>query len=88
VAERLKLQEDKLQLFRHKRELTAADEARTLAELDMHTGFSLMGWDLVRERPPRSCPTDQGQLLTRPLPPHSLPCSPFSPTLGMMWCPD
>ncbi len=28
-------------------ELTAAFDPRTLAEMDMHTGFSLQGWDLV-----------------------------------------
>lgn len=35
------------QYFWHKRELTAADEGKSLLELNMHTGFQLKGYDLV-----------------------------------------
>lgn len=36
------------QLFWHKRELTAAYDEKTLLDMNMHTGFALKGYDLVR----------------------------------------
>ncbi|KAF8070871.1 Alpha-latrocrustotoxin-a [Scenedesmus sp. PABB004] len=46
---------DQLQLFWHKRELTAAAfDARTLRDMNIHTGFTLRGYDLVRR--PSCCP--------------------------------
>lgn len=35
-----------LQLFWHGKELTPSYDARTLIDLSLHTGFSLMGYDL------------------------------------------
>ena len=39
-----------LQLFRHGKELLADKyDAKTLLEMDLHTGFSLMAYDLTEE---------------------------------------
>ena len=35
------------QLFRHNTELLAAEDIMTLMELQLHTGFSLKGYDMV-----------------------------------------
>ncbi len=35
------------QLFRHNTELLAAEDSMTLMELQLHTGFSLKGYDMV-----------------------------------------
>jgi hypothetical protein len=40
---------DKLQLFWTGRELTPAYDAKTLLEMNLHTGFSLHGYDLSEE---------------------------------------
>lgn len=48
VAQKLGVPIDKQQYFWHRRELTAADESKTLLEMNMHTGFQLRGYDLVR----------------------------------------
>jgi hypothetical protein len=41
-----------LQLFRHKRELVPErDDAKTLLEMDIHTGFGLRGYDLSSGAP-------------------------------------
>ncbi len=37
------INEDKLQLFWHNKELTPEFNTRTLLEMNLHTGFSLMG---------------------------------------------
>ncbi|KAG2494313.1 hypothetical protein HYH03_007666 [Edaphochlamys debaryana] len=37
---------DKMQLFRHGRELQPEQDSRTLLELSLHTGFALQGYDL------------------------------------------
>jgi hypothetical protein len=47
VAAKLGVAPEQQQLFFHKRELQPADDARTLLEMDMHTGFALKGYDLV-----------------------------------------
>jgi hypothetical protein len=47
VAQKLGVAADKQQLFFHMRELLPADDARTLLEMNMHTGFALKGYDLV-----------------------------------------
>lgn len=47
VSAKLGVPADKQQLFFHKRELLPADDARTLLEMNMHTGFALKGYDLV-----------------------------------------
>ncbi|KAG1661311.1 hypothetical protein FOA52_008658 [Chlamydomonas sp. UWO 241] len=49
AAARLGISAEKLQLFRHGKELSLVDMDRTLADLDMHTGFSVQGWDLSEE---------------------------------------
>jgi hypothetical protein len=38
---------ERQQLFFHGRELLPADDARTLLDMNMHTGFALKGYDLV-----------------------------------------
>ncbi len=38
-----------MQLFHHKRELTPADDSKTLLDMNMHTGFALAGYDMVRQ---------------------------------------
>lgn len=48
VAKKTGCPADKQQLFWQGRELTAADDKKTLLEMNLHTGFSLMGYDLVR----------------------------------------
>lgn len=41
---------DKVQLFRHGKELIPEKyDAKTLLEMDLHTGFSLMGYDLTEK---------------------------------------
>jgi hypothetical protein len=47
VSAKLGVPADKQQLFFHKQELLPADDARTLLEMNMHTGFALKGYDLV-----------------------------------------
>lgn len=48
VAEKMGVPAEQQQLFHHKRELSAAYDSRTLLEMNMHTGFALKGYDLVR----------------------------------------
>jgi hypothetical protein len=50
VAEKMGVPAEQQQLFHHKRELTSAFEHKTLLEMNMHTGFALKGYDLVRTR--------------------------------------
>jgi hypothetical protein len=47
VADKLGVPPEQQQLFWHKKELTASYDARTLLDMDMHTGFGLKGYDLV-----------------------------------------
>jgi hypothetical protein len=39
----------KLLLFWHGQEVTPAYDSRTLLDMNLHTGFSLMGYDLTEE---------------------------------------
>lgn len=48
VATQLGVPVAQQQLFWHKQELTAAYDEKTLLEMNMHTGFALKGYDLVR----------------------------------------
>ena len=48
ASKKLSVPLDKLQLFWQDKELTPAYDARTLLEMNLHTGFSLRGYDLVR----------------------------------------
>lgn len=48
VAAKMGIPVAQQQLFWHKRELTAAYESRTLLDMNMHTGFAIKGYDLVR----------------------------------------
>ncbi|KAF5834457.1 hypothetical protein DUNSADRAFT_8885 [Dunaliella salina] len=50
ASKALGIPKENLQLFRHKKELTAAYDNKTLLELEIHTGFGLQGWD-TREPP-------------------------------------
>ena len=47
VAKKTGIQADKQQLFWHQKELTSANNDKTLLEMHLHTGFSLKGYDLV-----------------------------------------
>ena len=58
VAKKTSLSLDKLLLFWHGKELTAAFDGRSLLEMNLHTGFSLMGYDLT-EKPDFWPPTRQ-----------------------------
>lgn len=46
VAKKANIEVGKLQLFWHGRELTEDFDEKTLLDMDLHTGFSLMGYDL------------------------------------------
>lgn len=48
AAAALGLTVDKLQLFWQGRELTGMYDSRTLLDMNLHTGFALQGYDLVR----------------------------------------
>lgn len=48
IAAKLGVPVEKQQLFWHKKELTAAYHTKTLLEMNLHTGFCLKGYDLVR----------------------------------------
>lgn len=48
VASRTGVPANLQQYFWHRRELTAADDARTLLDIDWHTGFGIRAYDLVR----------------------------------------
>ncbi|GAX76128.1 hypothetical protein CEUSTIGMA_g3571.t1 [Chlamydomonas eustigma] len=54
VCSKLGIPLEKLQLFHHKKEVTQAYDARTLNEMELHTGFALQGWDL--SEPPHYWP--------------------------------
>lgn len=47
AAKKLGVPVDRLLLFHHGRELTAAQDSRTLLDLSLHTGFGLSGYDLT-----------------------------------------
>jgi len=47
AAAKLGIAPDRLQLFWHKRELTAAHDCRTLTDMNWHTGTGLQGYDLT-----------------------------------------
>ena len=50
VAAKAGIEESKVQLFRHGKELVPeVSDGKTLLEMDLHTGFSLMGYDLTEE---------------------------------------
>lgn len=50
VAKKAGLELDKLQLFWHGKEMKPEDfDQKTLLDMDLHTGFSLMGYDLNEE---------------------------------------
>lgn len=50
VAKKAGLDLDKLQLFWHGREMKTEEfDGKTLLDMDLHTGFSLMGYDLTEE---------------------------------------
>ncbi|KAI3428657.1 hypothetical protein D9Q98_007480 [Chlorella vulgaris] len=49
AASKLKVPLDKLLLFWQGKELTDAYDSRTLLDLNLHTGFSLQGYDLTVE---------------------------------------
>lgn len=49
---------DKQQLFWHHKELTAAYDEKTLLDMNLHTGFSLKGYDLVCRKLSAACPTE------------------------------
>lgn len=55
VAKKLGVPPQQQQLFWHKTELTAEYDERTLLSLDMHTGFALRGYDMVRARAVHTC---------------------------------
>jgi len=61
VAQKLGVPPEQQPLVWHKKELTAAYDARTLLDMDMHTGFGLKGYDLV------SSGVGEGGALQRPL---------------------
>ena len=47
VCKKANMEEKHLQLFWHGKELRADEyDSKTLLEMDLHTGFSLMGYDL------------------------------------------
>lgn len=50
VSEKLHLPVEKIQLFWHKKELTSDFDNKTLLEMNLHTGFSLRGYDLVNSQ--------------------------------------
>ena len=48
VAQQAGIGVDKVQLFHHGKEMRMEDyDSKTLLEMDLHTGFSLMGYDLT-----------------------------------------
>ena len=48
---------EKLQIFHHKKELLDEEyKDKTLDEMNLHTGFSLLAYDLVRRTPARRPP--------------------------------
>ena len=49
VAAKMDIPVSQQQLFWHKKELTAAYDTKTLLDMNMHTGFALKGYDLVRK---------------------------------------
>ncbi|KAK9807044.1 hypothetical protein WJX72_011794 [[Myrmecia] bisecta] len=49
VATKTQVPVDKQLLFWHKKELTVAYDSKTLQDMNLHTGFSLMGYDLTVE---------------------------------------
>ena len=62
---------EKLQIFHHKKELLDEEyKDKTLDEMNLHTGFSLLAYDLVRRtparRPPGPAPT-AGVTIFRPV---------------------
>ncbi len=50
VAKKTGVPVEKQQLFWHGKELTPAYDNKTLLEMNLHTGFSLNGYDLVSSR--------------------------------------
>jgi hypothetical protein len=48
VSAQMGIPAEQQQLFWHKKELTAAYDERTLLDMNMHTGFAIKGYDLVR----------------------------------------
>ena len=55
VAAKLGVPVENQQLFWHRRELTEEDDGKTLLDMNMHTGFSLRGYDLVSHVESLSC---------------------------------
>ena len=52
---------EKLQIFHHKKELLDEEyKDKTLDEMNLHTGFSLLAYDLVRRTPARRPPGPTG----------------------------
>lgn len=49
AARILEIPVEKLQLFWHGKEVTAEQYTLTLLDANLHTGFSLMGYDLTEE---------------------------------------
>jgi len=49
AAEKMGIPVAKQQLFWHKKELTEAYDKMTLLEMNIHTGFTFRGYDLVRD---------------------------------------
>jgi hypothetical protein len=50
VAKQAGIELDKVQLFHHGKEMKPEEyDSKTLLEMDLHTGFSLMGYDLTVE---------------------------------------
>lgn len=47
VSEKLHVPKNQIQLFWHKQELTTDFDDKTLLDMNLHTGFSLRGYDLV-----------------------------------------
>ena len=54
VAEKLQIPRRKIQLFWHKKELAERYDTKTLLDMNLHTGFSLRGYDLVKLSQPCS----------------------------------
>lgn len=56
---------EKLQIFHHKKELLDEEyKDKTLDEMNLHTGFSLLAYDLVRRTRARRRPGPPGAVLT------------------------
>lgn len=49
ASAKLGIPQEKLQLFWHGTELSLAEDATTLLEKNLHTGFSLLGYDTTVE---------------------------------------